>query len=118
MNPVAILNTPFVQVALPIVVTFIVAAWLNGKRLEDFRIDVNRRFDDHDQRFNESRSEMVNFHSEMIMRFDRLESMLGDHNQRIVVSSCAKVAQAPRSGQGYLYRPLKREHHFRIGRQL
>ena len=70
MNPVAILNTPFVQVALPIVVTFIVAAWLNGKRLEDFRIDINRRF-------NESRSEMI-------MRFDRLESMLGDHIQRIV----------------------------------
>ena len=68
-----ILNTPFVQVALPIIVTFIVAAWLNGKRLDDFKVDMNRRFDAVDRRF-----EAVD------RRFDRLENLLGDHSQRIV----------------------------------
>src|SRR5277367_2000747 len=72
MNAVTILNTPFVQFALPIVVTFIVAAWLNGKRLDDFKSDTYRRFEDVNRRFDQ-----VDRHFDaMDKRFDRLETLL------------------------------------------
>ncbi len=77
MNAVTILNTPFVQVALPIIVTFIMAAWLNSKRLDDFRGNFDRRFEQVDKQF------------EQIDR--RFEQMLGDGNQRIV-----RVKSGPR----------------------
>ena len=42
MIPLAqIAQTPFMQIALPIVITLIVAAWNNNKRFDD----MNRRFD-------------------------------------------------------------------------
>ena len=53
MNPATtgILQQPFVQVALPIIVALMLAAWLQNKRLDDmnnrfdeFREDFNRRF--------------------------------------------------------------------------
>ena len=69
MNPVVILNTPFVQVALPIMITFIAAAWLNGKRLDDFRADINRRFD-------EMRSGINRRFDEVNSRFDSVERRL------------------------------------------
>jgi hypothetical protein len=37
-----ILNRPFIQIALPIVVTLIVASWTNNERFDD----MNRRLDD------------------------------------------------------------------------
>jgi len=61
MNPVAILNTQFVQIALPLMVTFIAAGWFNGKRIDD----INRRLD------------------EIIKRLDRIEALLSDHDSRI-----------------------------------
>jgi hypothetical protein len=43
VNPVVtILNTPFVQLALPIVVTLIVGIWANNKRSDD----IGKRLDD------------------------------------------------------------------------
>ncbi len=86
MNP-AILNTPFVQVALPIMVTFIAAAWLNGKRFDDFKGDTNRRFDDltrdMNQRFSDFSREMDQRFDEIIRRLDRIGTLLADHDQRI-----------------------------------
>lgn len=48
--PMAILNNPFMQVALPIMFAVLVAAWLNGKsmeaiskRIDDLRSDMNGR---------------------------------------------------------------------------
>ncbi len=35
VNPVAILNTPFVQLALLLEVTLTIAAWWNNKRVDD-----------------------------------------------------------------------------------
>ncbi len=70
MNPVAILNTQFIQVALPIMVTLVLAAWLtnnsSGKRIDDLRGD------------------MKELKSEMNRRFDRVEALLSDHGERIV----------------------------------
>ncbi len=80
MNPVAILNSQFVQVALPLMVTLTIAAWLNskgidglGKRIDDLRSEMNRRFEDVNRRFDE-----VN------RRFDRIDDLLHEHDQRIV----------------------------------
>jgi hypothetical protein len=80
VNPVAILNSQFVQVALPLMVTLTIAAWLNskgidglGKRIDDLRSEMNRRFEDVNRRFDE-----VN------RRFDRIDDLLHEHDQRIV----------------------------------
>jgi hypothetical protein len=36
---------PFVQVALPIMVTFAIATLYQGKRIDDLRDSMNKRFD-------------------------------------------------------------------------
>jgi len=71
MNP-AVLNNQFVQVALPIVLTIFIAAWLNSKgmggvnrRIDDLRGDMNRRFD------------------AVEVRLGRIETKLDDHETRI-----------------------------------
>ncbi len=63
MNPAAanILQQPFIQVALPILIGLTLAAWLQNKRFDD----VNRRID------------------EVIRRLDRIETKLDNHNERI-----------------------------------
>lgn len=76
MNPVVILNTPFVQVALPIMITFMAAAWLNGKRLDDFRADINRRFD-------EMRSDINRRFDEVNKRFDDVNSRFDSVERRL-----------------------------------
>lgn len=58
-----IAQTPFVQIALPIVITLIVAAWNNNKRFDD----VNRRLDG------------------IEARLVRIESKLDEHGTRIAV---------------------------------
>jgi 23S rRNA C2498 (ribose-2'-O)-methylase RlmM len=61
MNP-ALFQQPFIQVALPIMVTLVVtvwtAQWAQNKRFDDLRQDMNRRLD------------------EVIARLDRIERKL------------------------------------------
>ena len=62
-------DIPFIQIALPIIITFVVSNWQNGKRLDDLgkRIDdVNRRLD------------------EIVRRLERIELAVNDHGQHIV----------------------------------
>jgi hypothetical protein len=66
MNPVAVLNTQFVQVALPLMLTLSIAAWWNNKRVDDLRGD------------------MKDLKGDMNRRFDRIEALLSDHGERIV----------------------------------
>ena len=63
MNPAVttVLQQPFVQVALPIIVALTLAAWLQNKRFDD----MNRRID------------------EVIKRLDRIETKLENHTERI-----------------------------------
>ena len=56
-----ILQQPFIQVALPIMVALTLAAWLQNKRFDD----LNRRFD------------------ESIRRLDRIETKLDNIDERI-----------------------------------
>ena len=71
MNP-AVLNNPFVQVALPIMFTILIATWINNKgfdainrRIDDLRSDMNKRFD------------------EVNRRLDRIEETLKSHSTKI-----------------------------------
>jgi 23S rRNA C2498 (ribose-2'-O)-methylase RlmM len=65
-----VLDQPFFQVTLPLMVTFIATIWLanwpRNKRFEDFKLDMNRRLD------------------EIVKRLERLENLLTDHSERIV----------------------------------
>ncbi len=63
MNPAAanILQQPFIQVALPILIGLTLAACLQNRRFDD----VNRRID------------------EVIGLLDRIETKLDNHNERI-----------------------------------
>lgn len=67
MNAVTVLNTQFVQVALPIVITILLASWMNNKRFDDLRSDMNRRFD------------------EIIKRLDGIDEILTNHEKRVIV---------------------------------
>jgi hypothetical protein len=76
MNP-AILNSQFVQVALPIVLTIFIAAWINGRGVDRGLDGVNKAmgmgFDGVNKRFDD-----VN------RRLDRIEAKLDNHSERIV----------------------------------
>jgi len=56
VNPAAvnILQQPFVQVALPIIVALTIAAWLQNKRFDD----LNRRIDDQNRLIAEFRHDV------------------------------------------------------------
>lgn len=69
----AFFDLPFVQIALPIVITFVVAAWNQNKRIDDLRADMNHRLDDTHRRLDE-----------IIKRLDRIETKLDNHENRIV----------------------------------
>lgn len=78
-----IFQIPFVQIALPIVFSVLIAAWINGKafdtinkRLNDMRSDFNRRFESLEGGVNK-RLDEVN------TRLGRIETKLGDHDVRI-----------------------------------
>jgi hypothetical protein len=58
----AFFDLPFVQIALPIVITFVMATWYQGKRLDDLRSEMIGRFD--------------GLRSEMIGRIDGLGTHL------------------------------------------
>jgi hypothetical protein len=81
MNPVALINTPFIQVALPIMFTLALAAWLNNKRVDDMRGDMK----DFKVEMKDLRGEMKDLRGEMNRRFDHLETMFSDHEKRIGV---------------------------------
>jgi|AmaraimetP72IA01_FD_contig_31_1642269_length_1081_multi_18_in_0_out_0_4 hypothetical protein len=64
MNPV-ILQSQFVQIALPIMFTILVASWWQNKRVEDLRDAINKRLDD------------------IVARLGRIEAKLENHADRL-----------------------------------
>ena len=74
MNPAAasILQQPFIQVALPIIIALMLAAWMQNKRFDD----LNRRIDDQNRLIGE-------FRHDMNQRLERIEAKLENHNERI-----------------------------------
>jgi hypothetical protein len=57
---------PFIQVALPIIVTFAIATLFQSKRIDDLRDSLGRRLDAIEQ------------------RLARIENLLADHDRRII----------------------------------
>ena len=75
MNP-AVLNNSFVQVALPIMFTILIATWINNKGFDKGLDGVNRRLDD-------LRSDMNDRFGEVNRRLDRLGDTLKTHSGQI-----------------------------------
>ena len=71
MNP-ALLQSPSVRVALPIIVTIIVAAMVNSKSFDT----MNRRLDD-------LRSDITNRLDSIDARLGRIKTMVSDHGAKI-----------------------------------
>jgi hypothetical protein len=74
----------FVAVALPIMITMLLAMWNSnrgnselGARVTDMRTDMNRRFEDLTR-------EMNRRFDETTTRLDRIERKLDNHEERIV----------------------------------
>jgi len=65
---------PFVQVALPIIITFAIATWFQSKRIDDLRDSLNRRIDGLGNRLDA-----------IDRRLERIENLLTDHDRRITV---------------------------------
>ena len=68
MNTQQLLQQPFIQIALPIIVTFIVAAWLNNRRTND----LAKRLDDLARRLDRIEA-----------RLDSIEKTLREFGERI-----------------------------------
>ena len=62
------LNQPFFQVALPLIITIIIAAWVNNKGIDG----VHKRLDD------------------IVIRLTRIENLLTDHDKRLTVLETSK----------------------------
>jgi hypothetical protein len=63
-----LLNQPFFQVALPLIITIIIAAWVNNKGIDG----VHKRLDD------------------IVIRLTRIENLLTDHDKRLTVLETSK----------------------------
>ena len=76
----AILQQPFFQVALPIMVTLVatvwIAQWSRNKRFDDLKSDMTRRFDD-------LKSDITLRFDEVVKGLDRIKQKLDDHEQRL-----------------------------------
>ncbi len=74
---------PFFQVALPIMITFVIALWYQNSRLTDLRDTLGKRIDDLRTDMN-ARFAGVNTRLDSIdRRLDRIEVTLADHGTRI-----------------------------------
>jgi len=77
MNP-AILNNQFVQVALPIMFTVLLAAWINSRGMDKGIEGVNRRLDD-------LRGDMNDRFGDVSRRLDRIDETLRAQSGKIAV---------------------------------
>jgi methyl-accepting chemotaxis protein len=77
------LNQPFFQVTLPLMVTFVVtiwaATWSQNKRIEDLRDSINRRLDSLEKRIDE-----------VAKRLDRIDTKLEEFAHRITTLEASK----------------------------
>jgi len=81
---------PFFQVALPIIITFILATWYQSSRVTDLRDtlgkrmdDLGKRIDDQGKRIDDLRSDMNARFDSVERRLDRIEGFIADHSSRI-----------------------------------
>jgi len=63
---------PFIQIALPIIITLVVANLSQNKRIDDLRDSINRRIDAVERRLDAIEQRLVH-----------IETLLSDHDHRI-----------------------------------
>jgi hypothetical protein len=78
MNP-AILNSQFVQVALPIVLTIFIAAWMNGRAMDV----IGKRIDDLNKRIDDLRRDLTDRLDGIEIRLVAIEGRLTDFGERL-----------------------------------
>jgi len=78
---------PFFPVALPIIITFILATWYQSSRINDLRDTLGKRIDDQrdslGKRIDDLRSDMNARFDAVERRLDRIENSMADHSSRI-----------------------------------
>jgi hypothetical protein len=67
---------PFFQVALPIMITFVIATWYQGKRIDDLRDSLNKRIDDLEKTINQR---LLAIEARLV----KIENLLTEHDKRI-----------------------------------
>ena len=89
LNP-AILSSQFVQVALPIVLTIFIAAWMNGrsidginKRIDDLRSYMTGLHDGLKTDLTSLRADLNTSFGEVNRRLDRIDETLKAHSEKI-----------------------------------
>ncbi len=101
----AMYGNPFFTVALPLILTFVFAAWFStrsqnsrvdelgkrvdelGKRLDDLRIEMHRGFDQIERRFEQIES-----------RLERIEAKLENHGECIAMLEGPGLVRARQTG--------------------
>ena len=84
MSP-AILNNQFVQVALPIMFTILIAAWVNGRGMDRGLHGVHKGFDGVNRRLDDLRADMNDRFGDVNRRLDRIDDTLKIHSGKIAV---------------------------------
>ena len=79
------IHEPFVQVALPIVVTLILAIFVQNKRLDEMSKRFDDRLDEMSKRFEDRFDAMDRRIDEIVRRLERIETKLDNHESRIAV---------------------------------
>jgi hypothetical protein len=81
---------PFFQVALPIIITFVIATWSQNSRITDLRDMFGKRIDDLGKRMDDFRDFVSQRLDAVDKRFDAvdkrltsIENLLQDHDRRI-----------------------------------
>ena len=75
---------PFIQVALPIIVTFAIATLFQSKRIDDATLFQSKRIDDLSKRIDDLRDSLAHRLDAIEQRLARIENLLADHDRRII----------------------------------
>jgi prefoldin subunit 5 len=74
-----IIQLPFVQVALPIIVMFVGMMFYKSKRFDDLRDSLNKRIDEINKRIDEVMKRLDRIEDRLV----KIEDKLADHDGRI-----------------------------------
>jgi hypothetical protein len=85
MNPTTLLQQPFIQITLPILIGFIAVGVWQNKRIDDFRADLKQFRVEVNTDLKQFRAEVNTRFDKVDVRLDRIDETLGNYGQRIAV---------------------------------
>ena len=80
------LNQPFFQVALPLIITIVIAVWVNNKGIDG----IHKRLDDIVTSNNKGMDGVHKRLDDIVARLTRIENLLGEHDRRITTLEASK----------------------------